>query len=326
MYNPTSNNTWQGRVDQNEGDLGLRWHQRIKQINLNSEKLPELIGDEKGIVIIGFSCDEGVRRNKGRTGANEGPESLRLACCNHADHFRQSTIIFDCGDVVCPDHDLEGAQNELKKLISIIRSKDYSPFVFGGGHEVAFPHFMGLFDSTPKEKQIGIINIDAHFDLRIPESGSSSGTPFYEISKLCQDNLRPFNYFCIGIQKSANTQALFERADTLGVEYILAKEIKESSIHDHINQVKNFIEKVDCIYLSICLDVFDISFAPGVSAPSVIGLYPNITLDLIKEIVGSGKLISADIAELNPSLDQDTKTSKLASKLAYEIITDYQWI
>ena len=80
---------------------------------------------------------------------------------------------------------------------------------------------------------------------------------------------------------------------------------------------------MDYIYLTICLDVFDISFAPGVSAPSAIGLHPNITLNLIKEIVGSGKLISADIAELNPLVDQDNKTSKLASKLAYEIITDF---
>jgi formiminoglutamase len=49
-------------------------------------------------------------------------------------------------------------------------------------------------------------------------------------------------------------------------------------------------------------------------------------LQLIKEIVASGKLISADLAKLNPSLDQRGKTAKLAAKLAYEIITDYQSI
>jgi formiminoglutamase len=49
-------------------------------------------------------------------------------------------------------------------------------------------------------------------------------------------------------------------------------------------------------------------------------------LELIKEIVASGKLISADLAELNPSLDLEDMTAKLAAKLAYEIITDYQSI
>ena len=100
--------------------------------------------------------------------------------------------------------------------------------------------------------------------------------------------------------------------------------MKESLLINHIQRINKFIERVDYVYLTICLDAFDMSFALGVSAPSAIGLCPNLVLELIREIVGSGKLISADIAELNPSLDQDNKTSKLASKLAYEIITDFQ--
>lgn len=324
MYSPSTTNTWQGRIDHNEGDLGHRWHQKIKLIDLSKEKLPELKENEKGIAIIGFKCDEGVRRNKGRTGAKYGPDSLRIACSNHADHFHHDTTIFDCGDISCKDGDLERAQNDLQKLISSIRLQGYLTFGFGGGHEVAFPHFMGHFDSLPKSKNIGIINFDAHFDLRKPEKIASSGTPFYQISEKCFENKMAFNYFCIGIQESANTMALFERADNFGVKYIFAHELKQTIICTQLNQIKHFIEKVDYIYLTICLDVFDISFAPGVSAPSAIGLQPGIALELFKEIVASGKLISADIAELNPSLDQDSKTSKLAAKFAYEIITGFQ--
>ncbi len=326
MYSPSTTNTWQGRIDHNEGDLGHRWHQKIKLIDLSKEKLPELKENEKGIAIIGFKCDEGVKRNKGRTGAKYGPDSLRIACSNHADHFHHDTKIFDCGDIICEDGDLENAQKELQNLISAIRLKGYLSFVFGGGHEVAFPHYMGSFDACPKEKSIGIINFDAHFDLRKPEKIASSGTPFYQISEKCIENNLAFNYFCIGIQESANTKALFERADKLGVDYIFANELNQTISIDYLNQIKPFIEKVDHVYLTICLDVFDISFAPGVSAPSAIGLQPGIALELIEEIVASGKLISADIAELNPSLDQDSKTSKLAAKFAYKIITDFQAI
>ena len=81
---------------------------------------------------------------------------------------------------------------------------------------------------------------------------------------------------------------------------------------------------VDMIYLTICLDVFDVSYAPGVSSSSAIGLRPDIALIFIKEIAKSGKIISANIAELNPSLDQNDKTAKLAAKLTYEILTDVQ--
>lgn len=324
MYTPTPKKTWIGREDQNEGDLGLRWHQKITLIDLKKDPLPALKKNEKGIVILGFKSDEGVRRNKGRVGAQEGPDWLRKACSNHADHFSEKTHIIDGGDVTCIDYHLESAQEELQGLISIIKKQGYFAFVFGGGHEVAFPHAMGLFDVLQGKTNLGIINIDAHFDLRKPEEIASSGTPFYQIAEYCKDSNLHFNYLCLGIQKSTNTRALFERANALGVKYIMAKEIKETLIDRHKDFIKNFIDKVDHIYLTICLDVFDIAYAPGVSAPSVNGLSPNLAFELINAISTSGKLISADIAELNPSLDQDTKTSKLAAKIAFEIITDYQ--
>lgn len=320
MYKATSKKLWLGRIDVLEGDLGLRWHQIIKCIDLKTETLPSLEKKQKGIAILGFQCDEGVRRNEGRTGARQGPEYLRKACAHLANHFDKQTQIFDVGNVVCDDHDLEVAQEELQEIITSINSKGFFVFVFGGGHEVAYPHFMGIRNSIPVNKTIGIINLDAHFDLRIPENQGTSGTPFYQIAQRCKSRKEPFNYFVAGIQRSANTKALFKRAGELGVNYILATAINESKMR----QMEEFILQVDFIYLTICMDVFDISVAPGVSAPSANGIQLGITIKLINKIIESGKLISADIAELNPSLDQDDKTSRLASKLAFEILTNYQ--
>lgn len=324
MYSPPNRKAWFGRIDQNEGNLGLRWHQKIRLINLQKEELPTLKKHENGIVFIGFKCDEGVRRNKGRVGAKDGPDGIRKASATFANHFVDHTYLFDAGDIICNDLDLEKAQSELEQLIKQIRSNNYFTFIFGGGHEMAFPHYLGLKDSLPKDKVIGIINIDAHFDLRIPEGEPSSGTPFYQISQICKKESHPFKYMCIGIQKSANTQALFKRADELGVEYICNNEINIHSISQHSDQIRHFVHQVDFVYLTICLDAFDISFAPGVSAPSAIGLHPSTAVEFIREIIKTDKLISADVAELNPRWDQDNKTSKLASKLVFEIIAAYQ--
>lgn len=322
MYTAPKRDIWSGRVDSNEENLGLRWHQKISLIDLNQEQLPKLKQDEKGIIIIGFCSDEGVRRNKGRTGAKEGPEAIRKACCNHAYHFDEKTIFYDGGNVVCENEELESAQTELRGMISNISESGYFPFVFGGGHEVAYPHFMGLSDTLPENQSMGIINIDAHFDLRIPEPDPSSGTPFFQIANDCELAKKNFKYFCIGIQQSSNTQALFQRARSLGVEYFTAHDLFKLSKDHQINKLITFIQSVDSIYLTICLDVFDISVAPGVSAPSTIGLKPESALPLIHEIAKTGKLIGADLAELNPSLDQNEMTAKLAGKLVYEILMD----
>ena len=64
---------WTGRIDP-EADA-LRWHQCIQPLAADSTP---------GIALLGFACDEGVRRNQGRVGAAEGPVALRRALANVA--------------------------------------------------------------------------------------------------------------------------------------------------------------------------------------------------------------------------------------------------
>lgn len=322
MYIPPDKKHWQGRIDEEDGSLGKRWHQRIQLIDLSQLELPKLPTEETGVVILGFACDEGVRRNKGRTGAKEGPYALRNACTNLADHLPESCILYDGGTVFCAENRLEDAQKELSKMIQKIAEANYFPLVFGGGHEVALPHFTGLFNGLRYSKVLGIINIDAHFDLRIPTRGSTSGTPFSEIANFCQKHASQFNYFCIGIQPAYNTKALFQRADDLGASYLLSDELDSKLSNQQITMINAFIEKCDLIYLTICLDVFDAAFAPGVSAPSANGLLPSLAADTIRLISTSGKLASANVAELNPALDHDSRTAKLAARFAYDIISE----
>src|SRR5437660_944769 len=100
----TETNEWQGRMDNTiDGALAVRWHQRVRRLTR---------GAEPGVTLIGFACDEGVRRNKGRVGAAEGPRAIREALAGMAWH--QPHPVFDAGDVACTDGDLEGAQNRLR--------------------------------------------------------------------------------------------------------------------------------------------------------------------------------------------------------------------
>ena len=62
--------------------------------------------------------------------------------------------------------------------------------------------------------RIGILNFDAHFDLRHAER-ASSGTPFRQIAELCQASDWPFAYCCLGISRLSNTAALFDQAQRL---------------------------------------------------------------------------------------------------------------
>ena len=86
-----------------------------------------------------------------------------------------------------------------------------------------------------------------------------------------------------------------------------AEEIYEQNLAWQIAFLDKFMLNLDHIYLTLCLDVLAECFAPGVSAPQPMGLTPWQILPLLKYIIQSGKVVSIDIAELSPPLDQDTK-------------------
>jgi formiminoglutamase len=77
---------------------------------------------------------------------------------------------------------------------------------------------------------------------------------------------------------------------------------------------------VDCAYLSICLDVLPASVTPGVSAPAARGVSLETIELLVETVKATGKLVVADIAELNPDFDQDNRTAKVAARLVYQIV------
>jgi len=272
-----------------------------------------------GSAILGFASDEGVRRNHGRTGAAGGPAAIRNMLKRLPVHRQIS--LYEAGDVACTDGDLEGAQDRLAEQIAMLLGRDVRPVVLGGGHEIAYGSFLGLtkhLGDRLASTNVLVVNCDAHFDLRRAPR-PNSGTPFRQIAELCAARGAAFQYLCFGISELANTSALFERAEALGVKYRLDEEMRASAVEGLRAMLRKRMASVDKIYLSIDLDVLPAGMAPGVSAPAARGVALDVIEDLVDEILSSGKLALADIAELNPLLDRDDQTARIAARLAYRL-------
>lgn len=303
---------WSGRVD-TEADI--RIHQRVSSMDLNGS------WESKGVpAILGFCSEEGVRRNKGRVGAADGPAALRKTLSNFAWHFLEGFELADSGNVSCRDGNLEVAQDTLAEAVSHLLKKGGFPLVLGGGHETAWGSYLGLRRALGSEAKIGIVNIDAHFDLRTSLEAGNSGTPFWQMADWAKRHSANFNYLCLGINLTGNTRSLFDVADALGVEYLTTDQLSLLPHNSLPQQLRQFVQAHDFIYLSIDLDAFDAAFAPGVSAPASLGLYPLQVLPWLNYIASSGKLILCDICELNPSFDIDQRTAKLGASLGYRIL------
>lgn len=322
-YKTTEKSDWQGRIDSQSNFDAFRWHQWVQPIDLTKDTLTPYSG-KLGFAFIGFCCDKGISRNKGRIGAASGPQSIRKELSNLPCTFSKEVKLFDAGNIYCENITLEESQDLLTKAVSKILSLNLFPIVLGGGHEIAFGHYKGILNYLSQENKkpnIGIINFDAHFDLRPYPNGGSSGTMFRQIADICESKDLNYSYFCVGVQKHSNTPELFKTAEDLGVNYILAKDIINMDNWNVLESLDSFLKLQDHVYITICSDVFSTAYAPGVSASQPLGLDPERVLKFLKYILKSNKVVSFDIAEVSPRFDQDNITANLASVIIFSLIT-----
>jgi formiminoglutamase len=298
---------WTGRFD---GDDPL-YHRIFQRVSL--EKNYDAISTND-FVLHGFAVDEGVKRNKGNIGAKDAPNVIRKNMSNFP-VVNANFSLKDFGNIECENENLEKAQNLLAEKIKITLEKGGKSIVLGGGHEVMFAHYSGIRKAFP-DKKIGIINIDAHFDNREidPKIGASSGTGFWQIAQ--NERIHSLH---IGIQKNSNTLQLFDTAHQYRMKYILSEEIFFENLPYIYEKIDEFIDELDFLYITICMDVFNASIAPGVSAAAYNGIFADAAfMHFYKHLLKSEKLIALDVAEVNPKIDISDRTARLGASLINE--------
>lgn len=287
---------WRGRVD---SDGGRRWHQVIQTPTVEAQ-----------VVIVGFPSDEGVRRNQGRPGAAAGPAHLRRALSNLPEVDR---VIADAGDTPVTG-DLESDLAKHKLILDQFVRSDRLVVGLGGGHEMseASLAFWRKFAPTGH-----VLNLDAHLDMR-KESTPTSGTSFRTYLEAGGKNLHAF-----GISRAANTQPLFHLADQHGVPIVLDTEMDPWHWPTQREKLVSLLNEAEHVYLSLCLDVLEAGTAPGVSAPAGRGLNVAVVDDFVRTVARSGKCRLFDVAELNPSLDIDERTARVAARLIWTMVSEH---
>jgi formiminoglutamase len=313
-YRPPDRAHWQGRKSSGREYV----HENIRVLDLLSASLPD--HNEKTPVLLGYACDEGVSRNLGRPGAAEGPNAIRQALGRMPLLRSAPRPLWDAGDVVCPDGDLEATQEFFSAQVSRLVREGSFPLALGGGHDIAYAHFIGVQQALGPNVHLGILNFDAHLDLREPKPRGHSGSPFLQVARHCREKNLPFSYACVGARPDANPMELWDRASDLGVRVVGRNDLQPGRLEGALSAIRDFLEPLDALYLTIDLDGFSSAFAPGVSAASPMGFSPDTFLPCFDFILESGKVRSMDVAELNPAHDRDGQTAVLAASLIHRVL------
>lgn len=289
-------------ADPRMGDLVLRGEK-----NFTNEIL---------VGIVGVPVDEGVKRNGGRIGAKGGPEAIRTELYKRTafvigkEQSPSSVPVFDFGDVKT-GKTLEDTHSSLEEIIQTLIAAGIIPVVLGGGHDIAYPNFLGF---SKGKKNVGVINIDTHLDYRKPIPKRNSETSFRQMLDHPMSPLNAMNLVEIGIQSFANSADHYSELIERGATVFSLRDVRTDGIAKILELAYELAtSSADGLYMSFDLDAVHSADAPGVSAPLPTGLTPEefLTAALFAGKRRKTKLI--DIVEMNPKYDVDGRTAKLAA-------------
>ncbi len=257
---------------------------------------------EAEVVILGCPQDDGVIRNYGRSGAAAAPDEIRRAFYRLT-NFGINAKIFDLGNTVV-QATLEETHDVQTTIVRQLVRDGKKVISLGGGNDLAYPDCKALSLET---ENILAFNIDQHFDVRADEI-RNSGTPYRQL--LAEKLIEPDNFYEIGYQEHANSPVYFEYLQRLGVHTISLEEFRQ--IGDFSLEIFK-LQNDRPLFWGFDVDVVRASDAPGVSAPSPIGLMADEFCDLaaLAGLQPNTRII--EFTEVNPNFDSDGRTAKLVA-------------
>lgn len=286
----------------------------------SADRFASLLGDSSRasrrnaqIALIGLPDDLGVRFNRGRPGASEGPRAFRAALAKYGVATPPDWSwprVCDLGDIIPAEGEDEPSLTEtharITQVVEQAVSEGLLPIGIGGGHDLTFPFVRGACTRADRSGQgADGFYLDAHLDVR---EAIGSGMPF---RRLVEDGLAR-SLTLVGMNPQANARehvAWFEAHG--GRTASMSGFLEALASNDHP------------AFASLDLDVLDGSQAPGVSAINPCGLTAREIEPLIEALGRSTRVRCFDIMELNPAHDQDGRTARVAVHMFLTFLKGY---
>ncbi|MBC7397543.1 MAG: formimidoylglutamase [Bdellovibrionales bacterium] len=271
---------------------------------------------------IGFPDDLGVKNVNGRAGAKEGPAKCweyfqKLKGKNPLLSALSKEVRVAIGPDLSWNHDSATAE-AVECLTALDLSKD-ALIVVGGGHDYAYPWLKAFRENGGKELRLGCLNLDAHFDLRSAQPLMTSGSAFRRAIE--EGILEGERLIEFGIQAHCNAPELWHFADQHQITVVPFERCRNgSAVREFESALRKLDSLCDVILISLDLDALSFAYAPGVSAPQGEGFTASEVYQML-EVAGSDKKVaSLGIYELNPALDVQDLTSRLAAQAAWHFL------
>lgn len=286
--------------------------------------------------VIGVPLDLGASRR----GVDMGPSALRIAGLGAA-LTALGFDVEDLGNVSVPQRETlaraEG-QPELRAITGVCRElagmtaatvRDGGfPLVLGGDHSLAAGSVAGVASAlADRDERLGLVWLDAHADLNTPETSATGnvhgmpvahllglGDPDFSGLSSVRPAVRPEHVAMVGLRDlDPPEQAAIRR---LGIAAYTMRDIDERGLHAVLREaIARVSDGTAGIHVSCDADWIDPSEAPGVGTPVRGGATYREAHLAMEMLADTGRVVSMDFVELNPTLDRHNATAALGIEL-----------
>jgi arginase family enzyme len=228
------------------------------------------------------------------------------------------TPIHDCGDVELSGLTIEEATGPIKEAVAASVAGHALTLLIGGNNAVTRPAALGL--GVPLDK-VGLITLDAHFDMRELDTGLSNGNP---VRALMKDGLPGRNIAQIGLAAFANTAKMHRDALDSGNLVVSIEEVRRSGIEKAVDEAMAHMAHADAILLDCDIDVIDRSQMPGAPGARPGGMEVCDFFSAIRRIAADHRVRVIDLTEWDPSLDATDLSALTAARWLAECVAGFE--
>ncbi|MBT6190854.1 MAG: agmatinase [Tateyamaria sp.] len=273
------------------------------------------------VAIIGAPFDAGTQW---RSGARFGPKAVRdasmLFSFGHAgayDHeddvtyLPETVRIVDMGDADIIHTDTEGSHANIETAVRAALAADALPVTIGGDHSINIP-CIRAFDG---EGDIHILQIDAHLDFVDERHGvrHGHGNPM----RRAAEHEYVTGLTQIGIRNVSSTaKEGYNDARAMGSDILSVRQVRALGAQSLIER----IPKAARLYITIDIDAFCPSIAPGTGTPSHGGFLYYDVLEILQKAAERHDIVGIDLVEVAPDYDPTGSTAILAAQVLMNLL------
>ena len=228
------------------------------------------------------------------------------------------TPMADRGDLPLEGLSIEDATPLIRDAIRTSSATHRLTLLVGGNNAITRPAVLGL--GLPV-KRVGLITLDAHFDMRPLDDGLSNGNP---VRALMEDGLPGGNIAQIGLASFANTAEMHRDALAAGNLVVTAESVRQQGIRRSAERALRHMNHCDAIVVDCDIDVIDRAQMPGAPGARPGGMAVWDFYWAVRRLASEPRVRVIDLTEWDPSLDETDLSALTAARWVAECLAGYE--